>query len=79
MLKSLNHLRSLPHEQMVVFGDSTSDSGRRLNAPESFDFEGIGAFPWRKLYATNDAEVSLTEVTRSGGSDSVIRTVRSHL
>lgn len=43
---------------MVVFGDSLSDSGRRFNAPASFDFEDIGPFPWKKLFVANDSEVS---------------------
>ena len=42
---------------MVVFGDSFSDSGRRFNAPASFDYEDIGPFPWTHLYKANDSEV----------------------
>ncbi|CAN0244602.1 unnamed protein product [Scytosiphon promiscuus] len=37
---------------MIVFGDSSSDTGRRFNAPASFQFEeyGIGPFPFKRLY-----------------------------
>ncbi|CAM9756137.1 unnamed protein product [Scytosiphon promiscuus] len=37
---------------MIVFGDSNADTGRRFNAPASFQFEeyGIGPFPWKRLY-----------------------------
>lgn len=45
---------------MVVFGDSTADSGRRFSAPASFDFEGIGPFPWKKLYNVTDKEVTIS-------------------
>ena len=44
--------------QMVVFGDSSSDAGRRFNAPASFDFDGIGPFPWTKLFESPDSDVS---------------------
>jgi len=49
------------------FSDSAGDSGRRLNAQGNFDFEGIDAFPWMKLYSANDTDVSLTEVSSSNG------------
>lgn len=42
---------------MVVFGDSTSDAGRRFNAPASFDFEDIGPFPWMRLFDAPDSDV----------------------
>ena len=54
---------ALRDKQMVLFSDSTGDSGRRLNAPASFSFEDIGAFPWRKLFSSNDTDVSLNEET----------------
>ncbi|CAN0269932.1 unnamed protein product, partial [Ectocarpus fasciculatus] len=43
---------------MVVFGDSNSDTGRRFNAPASFQFEddGIGPFPWKRLYDGPDSD-----------------------
>lgn len=46
--------------KMVVFGDSASDTGRRFNAPASFQFEddGIGPFPWKRLYDGPDSDVS---------------------
>lgn len=43
--------------QMVVFGDSSSDAGRRFAAPASFDFDGIGPFPWLKLFEEPDSDV----------------------
>ncbi|CAM9755997.1 unnamed protein product, partial [Scytosiphon promiscuus] len=38
--------------KMIVFGDSNPDTGRRYNAPASFQFEeyGIGPVPWKRLY-----------------------------
>lgn len=50
--------RTLP--QMVVFGDSNSDTGRRYNAPASFQFEeyGIGPFPFKRLYDGTGTDVS---------------------
>lgn len=51
-------LRSPPPPQMVVFGDSSSDAGRRFNAPASFDFDGIGPFPWEMLFEDPDCDVS---------------------
>ncbi|CAM9737497.1 unnamed protein product [Ectocarpus sp. 4 AP-2014] len=44
--------------QMVVFGDSNSDTGRRFNAPASFQFEddGIGPFPWKRVYNGPDSD-----------------------
>ena len=48
----------MPVPQMVVFGDSTSDAGRRFNAPASFDFDDIGPFPWTKLFEDPDSDVS---------------------
>lgn len=42
-----------------MFGDSLSDSGRRFNAPASFDFEDIGPFPWKKLFVAEDSEVRM--------------------
>ena len=44
--------------QMIVFGDSLSDAGRRFNAPASFDFDGIGTFPFTKLFEEPDSDVS---------------------
>ncbi|CAM9491960.1 unnamed protein product [Ectocarpus sp. 12 AP-2014] len=43
---------------MVVFGDSNSDTGRRFNAPASFQFEdeGIGPFPWKRVYNGPDSD-----------------------
>lgn len=43
--------------QFVVFGDSQSDAGRRYNAPASHVYEGIGVYPWTKLYEAPDSEV----------------------
>lgn len=43
--------------QMVVFSDSNADTGRRFNAPASFDFEDIGPFPWKKLFDGPDSHV----------------------
>ncbi|CAB1116699.1 unnamed protein product [Ectocarpus sp. CCAP 1310/34] len=45
---------------MVVFGDSNSDTGSRFNTPSSFQFkdDGIGAFPWKRLYDGPDRDVS---------------------
>lgn len=45
--------------KMVVFGDSTADSGRRFTAPASFDFEDIGPFPFKKLFNAPDEEVRI--------------------
>ncbi|CAN0082397.1 unnamed protein product [Ectocarpus sp. 6 AP-2014] len=44
--------------KMVVFGDSNADTGRRFNAPASFQFEdeGIGPFPWKRLYDGPDSD-----------------------
>ncbi|CAM9813602.1 unnamed protein product [Ectocarpus sp. 4 AP-2014] len=44
--------------KIVVFGDSNSDTGRRFNAPSSFQFkdDGIGAFPWKRLYDGPDSD-----------------------
>lgn len=52
-------LSSFP--QMVVFGDSTSDVGRRFNAPSSFDFDDLGPFPWVKMFEAPGSEVSVSE------------------
>lgn len=51
---------------MVVFGDSSSDVGRRYNAPSSFQFEeyGIGAFPWKRLYDGPESDVSVFHTIR---------------
>lgn len=46
-------------EQFIVLGDSTSDSGRRFDAPASFDFEDIGPYPWARLFEDPDSEVSI--------------------
>lgn len=43
--------------QMIVFGDSASDAGRKFNAPASFDFEDIGPFPWTRLFEAPDSDV----------------------
>ena len=43
---------------MIVFGDSTSDAGRRFDAPASFDFEDIGPFPFTRLFEAPDSDVS---------------------
>ncbi|CAN0226014.1 unnamed protein product, partial [Ascophyllum nodosum] len=53
---------------MVLFSDSTGDSGRRLNAPASFSFEGIGAFPWRKLFSANDTDEKFRAYLPSPGA-----------
>ncbi|CBJ32467.1 expressed unknown protein [Ectocarpus siliculosus] len=44
--------------QMVVLGDSNSDTGRRFNTPASFQFEdeGIGPFPWKRVYDGPDSD-----------------------
>lgn len=43
---------------MVVLGDSSSDAAdRNFNAPASFDFEGIGPFPWTRLFEAPDSNV----------------------
>eukprot|EP00752_Nemacystus_decipiens_P008410 g7520.t1 len=43
---------------MVIFGDSYADTGRVFSAPAAHQFEeyGIGAFPWRRLYAAPDSD-----------------------
>ena len=51
---------------MVVFGDSGSDAGRRFNAPASLDMDGIGPFPWEKLFEAPDSDVSLGVPTSTG-------------
>lgn len=43
--------------QMVVFGDSNGDTGRRFNAPASFEFEDIGRWPWRRMFDGPDSDV----------------------
>ena len=43
---------------MVVFGDSTSDVGRRFDAPASFDYPDIGKFPFERLFEDADSDVS---------------------
>lgn len=43
---------------MIVFGDSTSDTGRRFNAPASFVFDDIGPFPWTYLFEEPRGDVS---------------------
>lgn len=43
----------------MVFGDSTSDTGRRFAAPGSFDFDDIGVFPWEKLFEAPENNVSM--------------------
>lgn len=43
---------------MIVFGDSISDAGRRFNAPASFDYPGIGKFPFERLFEDADSDVS---------------------
>ena len=45
---------------MVVFGDSYADAGRKFDAPASHQFEkyGIGPFPWKRLYAAPNSDVS---------------------
>lgn len=48
---------------MIVFGDSTSDAGRRFNAPASFDFDDIGPFPWTKLFEAPDSDVSVGDLS----------------
>lgn len=47
---------------MVIFGDSTSDTGRAFNAPAAHQFEeyGIGPAPFKRLYAAPDSDVSET-------------------
>ena len=44
--------------QIIVFGDSTSDTGRRFNAPASFEFDDIGPFPWAYLFEEPSGDVS---------------------
>lgn len=46
--------------QFIVLGDSTSDTGRRFNAPASFDFEDIGPYPWTRLFEDPDSDVSIS-------------------
>ena len=53
--------------QLVVFGDSISDQGRRFEAPASFEYEGIGFAPWEKIFVANDSEVSVTSINRIYG------------
>lgn len=56
------HTTLLPYcqrqQQIVVFGDSTSDAGRRFAAPASFDFDDIGPFPWKNLFKNRKSNVS---------------------
>lgn len=54
--------------EMVVFGDSTADSGRRFTAPASFDFEDIGPFPFKKLFNAPDEESKFRAYLPSPGS-----------
>ncbi|CAN0355555.1 unnamed protein product, partial [Ectocarpus sp. 12 AP-2014] len=66
--------RPLPYKKwrtnpkMVVFGDSQSDAGRRYNAPASHVFEGIGVYPWTKLYEAPDSESKFRAFLPGAGS-----------
>lgn len=53
--------------QMVVFGDSTSDAGRRFDAPASFDFDSIGPFPFTQLFDEPDRDVSGDDICIGDG------------
>lgn len=48
---------------MIVFSDSNADTGRRFNAPASFDFADIGPFPWKRLYDGPESDVSASSCT----------------
>eukprot|EP00904_Undaria_pinnatifida_P002403 jgi/Undpi1/12163/HiC_scaffold_5.g01839.m1 len=54
--------------KMVVFGDSSSDVGRRFNAPDSFDFEDIGPYPWTKLFEARDSDSMFRAYLPAAGS-----------
>lgn len=43
---------------MIVFSDSNADTGRRFNAPASFDFDDIGPFPFKRLFDGSESNVS---------------------
>ncbi|CAM9397410.1 unnamed protein product [Ectocarpus sp. 6 AP-2014] len=66
--------RPLPYKKwrtnpkMVVFGDSQSDAGRRYNAPASHVYEGIGVYPWPKLYEAPDSESKFRAFLPGAGS-----------
>ncbi len=52
--------------QMIVFGDSNSDTGRRFSADSSYDFPLIGPFPWEKLFDNSNPDVSAESSLASG-------------
>lgn len=54
--------------KVVVFGDSTSDAGRRFNAPASFDFDDIGKFPFTKLFEEPDSDTMFRAYLPDPGS-----------
>ncbi|CAM9307731.1 unnamed protein product [Ectocarpus fasciculatus] len=66
--------RPLPYKKwrtnpkFVVFGDSQSDAGRRYNAPASHVYEGIGVYPWTKLYEAPDSESKFRAFLPGAGS-----------
>lgn len=57
----ISYVRVLFTRQMIVFGDSTSDAGRRFNSPASFDFDDIGPYPWTYLFEEPGSDVSAQE------------------
>eukprot|EP00904_Undaria_pinnatifida_P002394 jgi/Undpi1/12155/HiC_scaffold_5.g01831.m1 len=56
--------------KMVVFGDSTSDVGRRFDAPASFDYPDIGKFPFERLFEDADSDSMFRAYLPAAGSPS---------
>eukprot|EP00904_Undaria_pinnatifida_P002392 jgi/Undpi1/12153/HiC_scaffold_5.g01829.m1 len=52
----VNYKKWRVNPKMIVFGDSISDAGRRFNAPASFDYPGIGKFPFERLFEDADSD-----------------------
>ncbi|CAM9275156.1 unnamed protein product [Laminaria digitata] len=67
-LRSTHFKKWRQNPKMVVFGDSASDAGRRFDAPASFDFDGIGPFPWKKLFEEPDSDSTFRAYLPSPGS-----------
>eukprot|EP00904_Undaria_pinnatifida_P002396 jgi/Undpi1/12157/HiC_scaffold_5.g01833.m1 len=53
---------------MIVFGDSTIDAGRRMDAPASFDFDDIGPFPWAYLFHESNSDSMFEAYLPAAGS-----------
>eukprot|EP00903_Cladosiphon_okamuranus_P016937 g15612.t1 len=58
--------------KMVVFGDSTSDTGRAFEAPGAHQFQDyeIGPFPWKRLYSAPDSDEKIPAYMPDKGSAS---------